>query len=58
MTRGKVFTWKEYLEHLKIKESADWSTVLKIVLEIYNGELKGLARVPDEKKIREEILGR
>lgn len=57
VTRGKLFTWKEYLEHVKFKESADWSTVLKIVLEIYNGELKGFARVPDEKEKREGILG-
>jgi hypothetical protein len=41
---------------VKHKESADWSTVLKIVLEIYNGELKGFARVPDEKEKRESLL--
>lgn len=56
VTRGKVFTWKEYLNYVKHKESADWSTVLKIVLEIYNGELKGFARVPDEKEKRESLL--
>jgi hypothetical protein len=57
ITRGKVFTWREYLDHVKFKESADWSTVLKTALEIYNGEVKGLSRVPDEKEIRESMLG-
>lgn len=31
-------------------------TVLKVALEIYNGEAKGYAKVPDEKEIREGIL--
>ena len=55
--RGKVFTWREYLDHRKFKENADWSTVLKTALEIYNGEVKGFSRVPDEKEIREGLLG-
>jgi hypothetical protein len=45
------------LEHVKVKENADWSTELKIVLEIYDGDLKGFAKVPDEKDKREGILG-
>ena len=57
ITRGKVFTWREYLDYIKFKENADWSTVLKTALEIYNGEVKGLSRVPDEKEVREGLLG-
>ena len=57
ITRGKVFTWREYLDYIKFKENADWSTVLKTALEIYNGEIKGLSRVPDEKEVREGLLG-
>jgi len=30
--------------------------VLKKALDIYNGELKGFAGVPDEKEIREGLL--
>jgi hypothetical protein len=30
--------------------------VLKVALEIFNGDLKGYAKVPDEKEIRESIL--
>ena len=56
IVRGKLFTWKEYLDHIKFKENYDWLTVLKVALEIYNGELKGYAKVPDEKEMREGIL--
>ena len=56
LVRGKLFTWKEYLDHIKFKENYDWLTVLKVALEIYNGESKGFAKVPDEKEIREGIL--
>ena len=57
IVRGKVFMWKEYLDYIKFKENADWSTVLKTALEIYSGEIKGFARVPDEKEVREGLLG-
>lgn len=30
--------------------------MLKAALEIYNGELKGFAKVPDEKELRESFL--
>lgn len=33
------------------------STVLKSALDIYNGEYKGFAKVPDEKEVREGLLG-
>jgi hypothetical protein len=56
IVRGKLFTWREYLDHIKLKENHDWLTALKVALEIYNGELKGYAKVPDEKEIREGIL--
>lgn len=57
LVRGKVFAWREYLDHIKYKENADWSAVLKAALEIYNGEVKGFSRVPDEKEVREGLLG-
>lgn len=57
VTRAKVFQWREYLDYLKFKENADMSTVLKSALDIYNGESKGFAKVPDEKEVRECLLG-
>jgi hypothetical protein len=54
--KGRLFSWKEYLDHIKFKENYDWLTVLKVSLEIYNGDLKGYAKVPDEKEVRERIL--
>ena len=56
MLRAKVFSWKEYLDYLKQRENQDWLTVLKVALEIYTGDLKGYAKVPDEKEIREGLL--
>ena len=56
IVHGRLFSWKEYLEHIKFKENYDWLTVLKTALEIYNGELKGYTKVPDEKEIREGVL--
>tara|TARA_B110000305_G_C18980636_1_gene421480 strand:- start:188 stop:331 length:144 start_codon:yes stop_codon:yes gene_type:complete len=47
-----VFTWREYIDH--IEATKDWLTVLKITLEIYNGNIKGYAKVPDEKDVREK----
>ena len=49
--RAKVFTWREYIDH--IQATKDWLTVLKIALEIYNGNIKGYAKVADEKDVRE-----
>lgn len=30
--------------------------MLKVALEIYNGDIKGFAKVPDEKDARESML--
>jgi hypothetical protein len=49
-----LYSWQEYLNHIKFKENYDWLTVLKVGLEIYNGESKGFAKVPDEKEMREK----
>lgn len=51
--KGRLYSWKEYIDHIKFQESYDWLTVLKVALEIYNGESKGYAKVPDEKEVRE-----
>ena len=55
LQKGKVFSWKEYLEHM-IQENNNWLSILKLALEIYNGDLKGYALVADEKEVREQNL--
>jgi hypothetical protein len=35
---GKIFTWREFIDHIKINESAGMGTVLMTALEIYKGE--------------------
>jgi hypothetical protein len=56
--RGKILTYSEYLEKLKNQDHHSWLTVLKAGLEIYNGDLKGFAKVADEKERRESELKR
>lgn len=56
LIQGHLFSWREYLNHIKFKENYDWLTVLKVSLEIYSGDSKGFAKVPDEKEIREKEL--
>ena len=54
--RGRLFSWKEYIEHVKSHQNKDFLSVLKVALEIFNGDLKGYAKIPDEKEVREEQL--
>jgi hypothetical protein len=56
LTKARLLSWREYIEKLKFSDNYDWLTVLKAALEIYNGELKGFALLPDEKERREEYL--
>ena len=54
--KSRLYTWREYLEKLRHTDNYSWLTVLKAALEIYNGDLKGFAKVPDEKEQREQEL--
>lgn len=56
LVKAKLFSWKEYLDHLKAEQNYDSLTILKMALEIYTGECKGYAKVPDEKDARERAL--
>jgi hypothetical protein len=38
------------------QQSKTWLYLLKSTLEIFSGELKGLANVPDEKNAREREM--
>ena len=52
--RGRVFSWREYIE--EVEKEVDWMSVLKIAMEMYNGDLKGYAKLSDQKDIREQQL--
>ena len=41
---------------MQFKENNNWLSILKLALEIYNGDLKGYALVADEKEVREQNL--
>jgi len=56
LVRAHLFSWKEYLDHVKFKENYDWLTVLKVGMEIYTGEQKGFAKTPDAKERRETVM--
>lgn len=56
IVRGKLYTYTEYLDKLRHSDNHSWLTVLKAALEIYNGDLKGFAKVSDEKERREHEL--
>ena len=53
---GSLFHWKEFLHYLQEKERYDYIPVLKMALEIYSGEYKGLAGVAEEKEMREQEM--
>ena len=53
---GRQFSWEEYIDHIKFEEGYDWLAILKVALEIYNGDLKGYSFVPDDKEVREAQL--
>ena len=53
--RARVFAWNEYLD-LQKNSKKDWINLMKIAIEIYNGEIKGFANLPDLKEMRENLL--
>jgi len=53
---GLLFDWKQYLEHIHSQEAYDWLSVLKVSLEIYNGEQRGYKGIPEDKKKRENLM--
>ena len=54
--RARLLTWKEYIDKLKFTDNLDWLTVLKVSLEIFNGEIRGFAMLPDARNRRQEFL--
>jgi len=56
ITRARLLSWREFIDKLKFTDNHDWLTVLKVALEIYNGEIKGFAMLPDAKQRRQEFL--
>ena len=54
--RARLLSWREFIDKLKFTDNHDWLTVLKVALEIYNGEIKGFALLPDAKERRQSFL--
>ena len=50
--RARLLSWREFIDKLKFTDNQDWLTVLKVSLEIYNGEIKGFAMLPDARERR------
>ena len=53
---ARLFSWREYIDKLKFTDNQDWLSVLQVALEIYQGDLKGFAMLPDAKERRQEYL--
>lgn len=56
ISRARMYSWREFIDKLKFTDNQDWLTVLKVALEIYNGEIKGFALLPDAKDRRQHFL--
>ena len=54
--RARLLSWREFIDKLKFTDNQDWLTVLKVSLEIYNGEVKGFAMLPDARERRQNFL--
>ena len=54
--RARLLSWREFIDKLKFNDNQDWLTVLKVSLEIYHGEIKGFAMLPDARERRENFL--
>ena len=54
--RARLLSWREFIDKLKFTDNLDWLTVLKVSLEIFNGEIKGFAMLPDAKDRRQAQL--
>lgn len=54
--RARLLSWREFIDKLKFTDNQDWLTVLKVSLEIYNGEIKGFAMLPDAHDRRQSFL--
>ena len=55
ITLAKHLPYKAYIKELSDESAAtaSWMTILRVAIDIYNGELKGFGKVPDEKELRE-----
>ena len=54
--RARLLSWREFIDKLKFTDNLDWLTVLKVSLEIFNGEIRGFAMLPDARERRHEFL--
>ena len=54
--RARLLSLREFIDKLKFIDNHDWLTVLKVALEIYNGEIKGFTLLLDYKVRRQNFL--
>ena len=45
-------SWYDYIENIVIRFKTSWITVLKVAVDIYQGKLLGLAKLPRRKDDR------
>ena len=51
--RARLLSWTEFIDKLRFEDNKEWLTILKVAVEIYRGEIRGLALLPDTKERRE-----
>ena len=54
--RARLLSWNEFIDKLRFEDNKEWLTILKVALEIYRGEIRGLALLPDTKERREKVM--
>ena len=53
---ARMFSWTEYIDKLRYFDNVEWITLLKVAVDIYCGEIKGFALVPDTQEKREKMM--
>ncbi len=56
MTRVTIYTHNEFLENLISEDVNSWLTKLKVCVELFTGEVKGLSDIQDVKELREQTV--
>ena len=52
----RMLSWTEYIDKMRYQDNTEWITLLKVAVDIFRGEIKGLALLPDTKERRELAL--
>ena len=49
---ARLLSWSEFLNKIHIQDNQNWITILKVAVKIFNGEIRGLAQLPDSLEKR------